>query len=104
MRLFPVVAHTANLIIRHSPRYITTAIGGGFLSQIKILIPPIELQTQFANIVTKTEALKEHYKNSLQELENLYGSLSQQAFKGELEFRTTAISPGKVDLNANNEK
>jgi hypothetical protein len=36
MRLFPVVAHTANLIIRHSPKYITTAIGGGFLSQIKI--------------------------------------------------------------------
>jgi hypothetical protein len=35
MRLFPVVAHTANLIIRHSPKYITTAIGGGFLSQIK---------------------------------------------------------------------
>jgi type I restriction enzyme, S subunit len=37
-------------------------------------------------IVTKTETLKEQYKNSLQELENLYGSLSQRAFKGELEF------------------
>ena len=53
------------------------------LQNIKILIPPIELQTQFANIVTKTEALKEQYKNSLQELENLYGSLSQSAFRGE---------------------
>jgi hypothetical protein len=29
---------------------------------------------------------KEQYKNSLQELENLYGSLSQRAFSGELEF------------------
>jgi type I restriction enzyme, S subunit len=46
--------------------------------------PPIELQTQFANIVTKTETLKEQYKNSLVELENFYGSLSQKAFKGEL--------------------
>ena len=50
----------------------------------KIKVPPLSLQTQFANIVTKTEALKEQYKNSLQELENLYGSLSQRAFKGEL--------------------
>ncbi len=57
------------------------------LQDIKIVIPPIELQTQFATIVTKTEVLKEQYKNSLQELENLYGSLSQKAFKGELEMK-----------------
>ena len=56
---------------------------GGF-EKIKMIKPPIELQIQFANIVTKTEALKEQYKNSLQELENLYGSLSQKAFRGEL--------------------
>jgi len=56
------------------------------IKQFQILNPPIELQTQFAQLVEKTEALKEQYKNSLQELENLYGSLSQQAFKGELEF------------------
>jgi type I restriction enzyme S subunit len=54
---------------------------------IKILIPPIELQTQFAEIVSKAEILKEYFKESLQELENLYGSLSQQAFKGKLEFK-----------------
>ena len=51
------------------------------IADIDIPVPPIELQTQFANIVTKTEALKEQYKNSLQELENLYGSLSQSAFR-----------------------
>jgi restriction endonuclease S subunit len=57
------------------------------ISDIDIPVPPIELQTQFANIVTKIEALKEQYKNSLQELENLYGSLSQRAFKGDLELK-----------------
>lgn len=57
---------------------------GEKLKKMKLPIPPIELQTQFSNIVKKTEKLKEHYKNSLQELENLYGSLSQKAFKGEL--------------------
>lgn len=57
-----------------------------YFDKTKIVIPPIALQTQFASIVTKTETLKEEYKNSLVELENLYGSLSQKAFKGELEF------------------
>lgn len=59
--------------------------------KLQIPIPPIELQTQFANIVTKTKALKEQYKNSLQELENLYGSLSQRAFKGELKVKGKAV-------------
>ncbi len=54
------------------------------LQGIKIVIPPIELQNQFAKIVEKTETLKTQYQQSLQELENLYGSLSQRAFKGEL--------------------
>ena len=54
------------------------------LEKLKIIVPPIELQTQFAQIVSTTEALKSQYQQSLQELENLYGSLSQRAFRGEL--------------------
>ncbi|MBL7845114.1 MAG: restriction endonuclease subunit S [Cyclobacteriaceae bacterium] len=54
------------------------------VKKMKIKIPPLELQTQFAQIVEKTEALKTQYQQSLQELENLYGSLSQKAFRGEL--------------------
>jgi type I restriction enzyme S subunit len=54
------------------------------LQNIKILIPPIKLQTQFAQTVEKTEVLKAQYQSSLQELEHLYGSLSQRAFKGDL--------------------
>lgn len=57
------------------------------LQSIKILIPPIELQDQFAQIVDKTEALKAQYQSSLQELENLYASLSQRAFRGELKVK-----------------
>lgn len=58
--------------------------------EIKIPVPPIELQTQFTQIVEKTEALKSQYQQSLQELENLYGSLSQKAFKGELKMNENA--------------
>ncbi|HRZ41368.1 MAG TPA: restriction endonuclease subunit S [Bacteroidales bacterium] len=54
------------------------------LKKINFYKPPIELQSTFAQIVEKTEALKTQYQQSLQELENLYGSLSQRAFRGEL--------------------
>ena len=59
-------------------------LNSGIIENLKIPVPPIELQTQFAQIVGKTEALKSQYQQSLQELDNLYGSLSQKAFRGEL--------------------
>ncbi len=60
------------------------------INALPILVPPLELQTQFAKIVEKIEALKIQYQQSLQELENLYGSLSQKAFKGELSIKQEA--------------
>jgi len=86
---------------------------GEKLKKMKLPIPPLEHQIQFAQIVEKTEALKIQYYQSLQELENLYGSLSQKAFKGELGLkeegllssaelsRSMAAEPG---VNYKNEK
>jgi type I restriction enzyme, S subunit len=54
------------------------------IKQFRILNPPIELQNNFSKQVKKIEFLKTQYQQSLQELENLYGSLSQRAFNGEL--------------------
>lgn len=54
---------------------------------ISINLPPIELQNKFATIVEKVESLKKEYEASLLELENLYGVLSQKAFKGELNIK-----------------
>jgi len=76
------------IIEKNAPQMAQKNINLAFLRSLKVPKPPIELQTQFAQLVEKTEALKEQYKNSLQELENLYGSLSQQAFKVELELKT----------------
>ena len=64
---------------------------GERLKKMKLPIPPIELQTPFAKIVEKTEALKTQYQQSLQELENLYGSLSQKAFRGELTLKDESL-------------
>jgi type I restriction enzyme S subunit len=66
---------------------IMAGINVGLLKHIIIDQPPIELQFQFAQIVEKTEALKSQYQQSLRELENLYDSLSQRAFKGELRIK-----------------
>lgn len=57
------------------------------IREIEILLPPIELQSQFALIVEKTESIKTQCQKSLQDLENLYGSLSQKAFRGELSIK-----------------
>jgi restriction endonuclease S subunit len=53
------------------------------IKQFKIYCPPLTLQTQFAVIVEKMEALKAQYKEHLQSLEQMYGALSQRAFRGE---------------------
>ncbi len=55
------------------------------VKNFQVLIPPINLQQQFAKLVQKTEKLKEKQKESEVELENLFNSLMQKAFKGELE-------------------
>jgi len=58
----------------------------GDFELIKMIKPPIGLQNQFAVIVEKVEGLKTRYQQSLTHLEVLYGALSQQAFKGELDL------------------
>lgn len=61
-------------------------------NSIPIIIPPLSLQNQFATIVEEVESIKKDYKQSLSELENLYGSLSQRAFKGELDLSRLDIT------------
>jgi len=57
----------------------------------KIEVPPLSLQNQFASIVEKVETIKAKYQVSLEELERLYGSLSQRAFKGELDLSGVVV-------------
>lgn len=54
------------------------------LERIDILIPPIELQNKFAQIVEQADQQKEQMQKSLTEMENLFNSIMQKAFKGEL--------------------
>ena len=54
------------------------------IGKFKILVPPIELQNQFAEIVQQVEIIKKYQNQSKEELDNLFNNLMQKAFKGEL--------------------
>ncbi len=54
------------------------------LMELKIPVPPIELQNQFAEFVKQVDKLKFEMEKSLKELEDNFNSLMQKAFKGEL--------------------
>ena len=50
------------------------------INKIKIPVPPLELQNQFADFVIKTDKSKLAIKQSLEKLETLKKSLMQQYF------------------------
>ncbi len=52
--------------------------------QLKIILPPLELQDKFSNILSNILGLKRKNQNALSDLDNLFQSLQQRAFKGEL--------------------
>lgn len=51
---------------------------------LEIPLAPIELQERFTRIVKNCEANKAHSQESLKESQNLFASLQQRAFSGEL--------------------
>ncbi|RQZ04089.1 restriction endonuclease subunit S [Burkholderia stagnalis] len=74
-----------------------THMNTGVLDSLEFPYPPIELQVQFAAIVEKVEALKSRYQQSLTDIEALYGALSQQAFKGELDLSRVASPAAPIE-------
>lgn len=66
------------------------------LSNLAISIPPLPLQTRFAEIVNHVESLKTQQRESLTQFRNLYKSLLQQAFAGELDVSAVKLR-GEVD-------
>ena len=65
---------------------IMSGLNLGIIKETKIKRPPIALQNRFAEIHACVDRLKSRYQQSLTDLEALYGTLSQKAFKGELDL------------------
>lgn len=78
--------HCLNSLKRQVLKLISTAGHGTkkfdtvAMQKLHIPTPPPVLQAQFTATVEKVESIKSDYMQSLTELENLYGSLSQKAF------------------------
>lgn len=72
---------------------IMSGLNLGIIKETKIKHPPIGLQNRFAELHTHVDLLKSRYQQSLNDLEALYGALSQKAFKGELDLSRVPI-PG----------
>lgn len=56
-----------------------------YLRNFPIILPPIEDQNKFAQIVEHVEAQKQKNELVIEQMNNLFNSLSQRAFKGELQ-------------------
>jgi type I restriction enzyme S subunit len=54
------------------------------IKNLIIPLPPLPLQQKFASIVEHIEKLKEKQQKSKEEIDNLFNSLMQKAFNGEL--------------------
>jgi type I restriction enzyme S subunit len=80
---------TLNYLIEHEKDKL--AEGGAYnaltiakLNKLKVLIAPLELQNQFAELVQAIEIQKAQAQASLVKAEELFNSLLHKAFKGEL--------------------
>lgn len=54
------------------------------LREMEVSIPPLKLQQKFSKLTKSTSAMADRIKTDLEQSENLFGSLSQDAFRGEL--------------------
>ncbi len=85
----------------HATKGMKKIITKSEFEKIIMIKPDFNLQNKFAQIVEKVESIKSKYETSLTELENLYGSLSQRAFRGELDLSRvpidTAVKPETVE-------
>lgn len=54
------------------------------VKNFEVICPPIDEQNKFAQIVEKVEAQKQKNEQVIEQMDNLFNSLSQRAFKGKL--------------------
>ncbi|WP_417234823.1 restriction endonuclease subunit S [Arthrobacter sp.] len=71
-------------IERRAPESAQKNINLAILRGLQVIDPPLELQQEFARRVAAVEHLKSKHRAQLAELENLFLSLQDRAFKGEL--------------------
>lgn len=82
--LYHLFRNSLRYIQDHATHGMKRMLSKGDFQKILMIKPPIELQNQFAERVQAIEAQKAQVKSSLAHAEDLFNSLLQRAFKGEL--------------------
>lgn len=81
-------------------KYYGSTIGSGVpnfppmseFKKFKFISPSLELQNEYSLQLASLNKIEKEYYASLKELENLYGSISQRAFKGDIDLSKVDIS------------
>jgi len=95
--LYGLFKLSRSYIQSHATKGMKKILTKGDFEKITMIKPSFEIQNQFAVIFEKVESIKSRYKQSLTDLETLYGALSQQAFKGELDLSRVPIPAQLVE-------
>jgi type I restriction enzyme, S subunit len=89
---FMRIAAQQGLLVRDTAQVTIAHLTAERFREIKILIPPREHQHTFSQLVKKIESIKLFQRNYEEELDNLFQSLMQKAFKGELQFNEKELA------------
>lgn len=73
------------LIQDKSTKSMKGMVSKGKFETIKVIIPDLSEQQQFVEIFNNVEAQKQKNEQIIEQMDNLFNSLSQRAFKGELQ-------------------
>jgi len=95
------------LRLPHYRDYIWNQVAGGGqpylnlkkIKSFRLVLPELKEQRKYSRIVEQINELKSLANSSLREIENLYSSLSQKAFKGELNLSKVVISVIEESIN-----
>lgn len=96
-----------HLLERYNKGAAKSGLNFSDIKSLNVHIPPIELQNQFETIYHNIQAQKETLNQSKTELENLFNSLLQRAFNGQLNFNVDAeldVLLAAIDLEQDTEK
>lgn len=84
---------------QYAGRFAQPLVSGSRIYPVSIIVPPMDLQNKFALIIEKIKDLEIKETKASDKAENLFQSLQQRAFKGELfsdESLTVKPQEGKV--------
>jgi type I restriction enzyme, S subunit len=84
MKAFLDYLETVNFFDRYLTGGTVKFVSKKVLGSIMLPLPPLELQRRFAEIVSSVEEQKAKMRKHLEQLDDLFASLQQRAFRGDL--------------------